>query len=69
MDRHTEDEGDGDLLGVFVAVHGKFLKQSPLVLGQDDPGGQRKHCHCQQLRHFPSLVPPQPIRELLDEIQ
>lgn len=33
----AQDEGDGDLLGVFVTVHGKFLKQSPLILGQDDP--------------------------------
>lgn len=39
-ERRTQDEGDGNLLCVFVTVHGKFLEQPLLMFGEDEPAAQ-----------------------------
>lgn len=38
--RRTQNEGDGNLLRVFITVHGEFLKQPLLVVVEDEPAAQ-----------------------------
>lgn len=35
--RRTQDKGDGNLLSIFIEVHGKFLEQPLLMFQEDDP--------------------------------
>lgn len=39
----TQYEGDRDLLSIFVTVHGKFLEQSLLRVGEDEPVYDTEH--------------------------
>lgn len=58
--RRTQDEGDGDLLRVFIEVQGELLKQPLLVVQQDDPAEHSRGYRSGTTRHTSPEPEPEP---------